>query len=78
MLRWQLRLLTIALVGIRLSFQQAENHRVVRRAIGKASDWVLFLIGHDTNQENMAGLLNLTWIIDERGDDTLPGGGTGV
>jgi 4-phytase/acid phosphatase len=59
---------------IRLSIQQAANHKAIRGAIGKPSDHALFLIGHDTNQENIAGLLNLTWIIDGRRDDTPPGG----
>ena len=34
-------------------------------------DRALFLIGHDTNLSNIAGLLNLTWIFDGRRDDTL-------
>lgn len=59
---------------IRLSIQQAADHKAIQGAIGKPSDRVLFLIGHDTNQENIAGLLNLTWIIDGRRDDTPPGG----
>ena len=31
------------------------------------------LVGHDTNLANLAGLLNLTWIVDGRRDDTPPG-----
>lgn len=58
---------------IRRSIQQAANQKALHGAIGKPSDRVLFLIGHDTNQENIAGLLNLTWIIDGRRDDTPPG-----
>jgi len=34
----------------------------------------LFLIGHDTNLTNVAGLLNLDWVADGRRDDTPPGG----
>ena len=60
--------------GIRLSIQQAADRSPLHGAIGKPSDKVLFLIGHDTNQENIAGLLNLTWMIDGRRDDTPPGG----
>jgi len=60
--------------GIRLSIQQAANQKALHGAIGKPSDRALFLIGHDTNQENIAGLLNLTWMIDGRRDDTPPGG----
>ena len=59
---------------IRLALQQAADQKSLRGAIGNPSDRVLFLIGHDTNQENIAGLLNLTWIIDGRRDDTPPGG----
>jgi 4-phytase/acid phosphatase len=59
---------------IRLSLQQASDQKPLEGAIGKPSDLVLFLVGHDTNQENIAGLLNLTWIIDGRRDDTPPGG----
>jgi len=60
--------------GIRLSIEQAADRSPLHGAIGKPSDRVLFLIGHDTNQENIAGLLNLTWMIDGRRDDTPPGG----
>jgi 4-phytase / acid phosphatase len=56
-----------------LSIQQAANQEALRGAIGKPSDRALFLIGHDTNQENIVGLLNLTWMIDGRRDDTPPG-----
>ncbi len=59
---------------IRLSLEQAVSGKPLAGAVGKPSDQVLFLIGHDTNQENLAGLLNLTWIIDGRRDDTPPGG----
>jgi 4-phytase/acid phosphatase len=47
---------------------------VLPGALGRPDDRVLFLIGHDTNIENIAGALNLTWIIDGRRDDTPPGG----
>jgi 4-phytase/acid phosphatase len=59
---------------IRLSIEQAVGRKVVAGSLGKPEDRVLFLVGHDTNQENVAGLLNLTWIIDGRRDDTPPGG----
>ena len=59
---------------IRLSLEQAAHQKALHGAMGKPSDRVLFLIGHDTNQENIAGLLHLTWIIDGRQDDTPPGG----
>lgn len=59
---------------IGLSIQQAAEGKPTAGALGKPSDLALFLIGHDTNQENVAGLLNLTWIVDGRRDDTPPGG----
>jgi 4-phytase/acid phosphatase len=55
------------------SLDQAASDKAVEDAIGKPSDRALFLVGHDTNIENIAGLLNLTWIIDGRRDDTPPG-----
>jgi 4-phytase/acid phosphatase len=58
---------------IRLSLQQAAEQKPVPGAIGKPSDRALYLVGHDTNLENIAGLLNLTWIADGRRDDTPPG-----
>lgn len=59
---------------IRLSLQQAAEEKAVHGAMGKPTDHALFLVGHDTNLENVAGLLNLTWIVDGRRDDTPPGG----
>jgi 4-phytase/acid phosphatase len=41
--------------------------------MGKPGDKALFLIGHDTNLTNMAGSLNLNWLLDGRRDDTPPG-----
>jgi 4-phytase/acid phosphatase len=59
---------------IGLSIEQAGSRRPVPGALGKPADLALFLVGHDTNIENVAGVLNLTWIIDGRRDDTPPGG----
>jgi 4-phytase/acid phosphatase len=59
---------------IGLSMEQAISRKPVPGALGKPTDLALFLVGHDTNQENVAGMLNLTWIIDGRRDDTPPGG----
>jgi 4-phytase/acid phosphatase len=56
------------------SMEQAVSRKPVSGALGKPTDLALFLIGHDTNQENVAGMLNLTWIADGRRDDTPPGG----
>jgi 4-phytase / acid phosphatase len=59
---------------ILLSIQQATTRKPVPGAIGKPTDRVLLLVGHDTNLENIAGLLQLNWIVDGRRDDTPPGG----
>jgi 4-phytase/acid phosphatase len=59
---------------IGLSIDQAVSRKPLSGALGKPNDVALFLIGHDTNLENVAGMLNLTWIIDGRRDDTPPGG----
>lgn len=56
------------------SMEQAATGKPVAGAKGAPADLALFLIGHDTNIENIAGALNLTWIIDGRRDDTPPGG----
>jgi len=59
---------------IGLSIEQAVSRKPVAGSLGKPADLALFLVGHDTNQENVAGMLGLTWIIDGRRDDTPPGG----
>ena len=61
------------LAQIRLAFSQAASGSVAQSALAKQNDRVLFLIGHDTNLENIAGALHLTWIADGRRDDTPPG-----
>jgi len=43
-----------------------------RRTLTKPDSWALVLLGHDTNLSNIAGLLNMTWLIDGRRDDTRP------
>jgi 4-phytase/acid phosphatase len=59
---------------IGLSIEQAVSGNAIPGAAGKPTDRVLYLVGHDTNQENVAGALNLTWILDGRLNDTPPGG----
>ena len=59
---------------IRLALEQSVTGRPVSGAPSAPADRALFLIGHDTNLTNIAGLLNLTWIVDGRRDDTPPGG----
>ena len=56
------------------SIEQAVTQKAIHGIPGKPGDRALFLIGHDTNLTNIAGLLNLTWIADGRRDDTSPGG----
>ncbi|HWB32829.1 MAG TPA: histidine-type phosphatase [Acidobacteriaceae bacterium] len=55
------------------AIRQAASGRPVPGAPDKPSDRALFLVGHDTNIANIAGLLHLTWIADGRRDDTAPG-----
>ena len=59
---------------IRLSIEQATRNKSLPGALGKLSDRALFLVGHDTNLENLAGVLHLDWILDGRRNDTPPGG----
>ena len=56
------------------SIDQAADGKWVAGALSKASDRMLILSGHDTNQANIAGALQLNWIVDGRRDDTPPGG----
>jgi len=56
------------------SMQQAIAQKPQAGALGKPADRLLILVGHDTNLANVAGALNLSWLIDGRRDDTPPGG----
>jgi 4-phytase/acid phosphatase len=56
------------------SMQQAITQKPVSGALGRTSDRLLLLVGHDTNLTNIAGALDLSWLIDGRRDDTPPGG----
>lgn len=58
---------------IERALEQAVTGKPVPGAPSRISDRALFLVGHDTNLANIAGLLNLTWIADGRRDDTAPG-----
>jgi len=60
---------------VRRAMEQSVTGKPVSGAPGTPADRALFLIGHDTNLTNIAGLLDLTWIMDGRRDDTPPGGG---
>jgi 4-phytase/acid phosphatase len=59
---------------IRRAMEQAVTGKPVVGALIAPADRALFLIGHDTNLTNIAALLNMTWIVDGRRDDTPPGG----
>ena len=59
---------------VRRAIEQSVTGKPISGAPDMPSDRALFLIGHDTNLTNIAGLLNLTWIVDGRRDDTPPGG----
>jgi 4-phytase / acid phosphatase len=63
-----------ALAHILETLQQAVTGKEVPGALSKLTDRAVVLTGHDTNLTNIAGMLNLNWIIDGRRDDTPPGG----
>jgi len=56
------------------SIEQAAEAKPVAGALTKPADKLLILVGHDTNLTNIAGDLDLSWLIDGRRDDTPPGG----
>ncbi len=55
------------------ALEQAATQSAVANAPSTGTSRALFLIGHDTNLANIAGLLDMTWIADGRRDDTAPG-----
>jgi 4-phytase/acid phosphatase len=63
-----------ALAHILSTLKQAATGKEVPGALGHLGDRAVILVGHDTNLANIAGTLNLNWIIDGRPDDTPPGG----
>lgn len=63
------------LAHIRASLEQAATGKPVAGAIGPPGTSVLILSGHDTNQSNVSGMLDLTWKLPgSPQDETLPGG----
>lgn len=56
------------------SMQQAVEGRSITGSLDKPADQLLILVGHDTNLVNIAGTLNISWLLDGRRDDTPPGG----
>jgi 4-phytase / acid phosphatase len=63
-----------ALAHITETLKQVVTGKEVPGALGKQGDRAVFLVGHDTNLANIAGTLGLNWLIDDRRDDTPPGG----
>jgi 4-phytase/acid phosphatase len=60
--------------AILLAMEQQVSGKPVAGAPDKPGDRMLILAGHDTNIANVAGALDLDWILDGRRDDTPPGG----
>jgi 4-phytase/acid phosphatase len=57
------------------SMEQAVTAKAVPGAIGKPGDRVLVLAGHDGNVANIAGTLDLSWLLPGyQPNDTPPGG----
>ena len=57
------------------TMEQAIAGRAVPGALGKPSDRVVVIVGHDTNLSNVSGMLGLSWLIQGyQRDDTPPGG----
>jgi 4-phytase/acid phosphatase len=56
------------------TLEQAVTGKAVPGALGKAGDRAVVMVGHDTNLSNLAGMLNIDWLLDGRRDDTPPGG----
>lgn len=56
------------------TMEQSASGKPVAGALGKSDDWLVVLVGHDTNIVTVAGVLGIDWIEDGRADDTPPGG----
>ncbi|GLQ97845.1 hypothetical protein GCM10007863_22650 [Dyella mobilis] len=54
---------------IMATLQQAVSGKPTEQAIGGVQSKLVFLVGHDTNIETLAGLLNLHWLLDEPSAD---------
>jgi 4-phytase/acid phosphatase len=63
-----------ALAHILETMEQAVTDKAVPGALGKPGGRATVMVGHDTNLSNIAGILNINWLIDGRRDDTPPGG----
>lgn len=57
------------------SMEQAARSTDVQKSSGGAGDRVLIVVGHDTNISNVAGMLELSWLLDGyQRNETPPGG----
>lgn len=57
------------------SIKQAVTQERAPGSLGKPGDRVLVLVGHDTNISNVAGMLGISWLLEDyQRDDTPPGG----
>jgi 4-phytase/acid phosphatase len=63
-----------ALAHILRTMEQAVTEKPVAGALGKPEDRAVVMVGHDTNLSNIAGALDINWLLDGRRDDTPPGG----
>ena len=63
------------LAHILTSIRQATSGKAINGALGKPSDAVLFVVGHDTNISNLSGMLGLSWLLPGyQPIDAVPGG----
>ncbi|HKU27118.1 MAG TPA: histidine-type phosphatase, partial [Candidatus Sulfotelmatobacter sp.] len=57
------------------SMDQAAKGNAAAGSLGKPSDRLLIIVGHDTNLSNVAGILGISWLLDGyQPNDTPPGG----
>ena len=63
-----------ALAHILKRWSKPRPANLIPGALGKPDDRAIVMVGHDTNLSNIAGMLNINWLIDGRRDDTPPGG----
>jgi len=57
------------------TMEQAVLGRRIPGGLGKPGTLVVVIVGHDTNLDNVAGTLGLSWLIEGfQRDDTAPGG----
>ena len=57
------------------SMEQAISKTSVHGSLGKPSDRLLIIVGHDTNISNIAGTLGISWLLNGyQPDETPPGG----